>query len=132
MAIEHKDVINAINKYEWENPIMAGDMLITAFVISALLTFGYILIDVMQSEKNFAEIIDIINESLVISGNEKGSNSLYLHQEIDQNFASMDKNQKVKMGFNIKESSKMQKFYWKKDKGGTYEVPPRLKKYTGT
>lgn len=35
------------------------------------------------------------------------------------------------MGFNIKETSKTQKFYWKKDRVGAYEVPDRLKKYVG-
>jgi hypothetical protein len=79
-AIEHSDVIKAINKYEWENPIMPGDIMMGAFAITVLLTFGYIFIDVMQSEKNFADIIDIINESLVISGSDDKSSSLYLNQ----------------------------------------------------
>ena len=35
------------------------------------------------------------------------------------------------MGFSIQESSKTQKFYWKKSVGGVYEVPERLKKYVG-
>ena len=35
------------------------------------------------------------------------------------------------MGFNIKKPDS-QKFHWKKDERGSFEVPDRLKKYTGT
>ena len=44
----------------------------------------------------------------------------------------MDKSKQIKMGFNIKDTSKTQKFYWKKDRAGAYEVPERLEKYVGS
>ena len=70
--------MDKVNRYEWENPIMPGDVFMMGFVLAFLFTFGKILVDVLRQEKNFAEIIDIINDSLVISSEGEQSN-LYLN-----------------------------------------------------
>ena len=59
---------------------MPGDVFMMGFVFAFLLTFGKILVDVLRQEKNFAEIIEIINDSLVISSDgDKNNSSLYLN-----------------------------------------------------
>ena len=59
---------------------MPGDVFMMGFVFAFLFTFGKILVDVLRQEKNFAEIIEIINDSLVISSDgDQNNSSLYLN-----------------------------------------------------
>ena len=62
------ELVTAMNDYEWENPIMPGDMMMQALGFLIVLFFGRVFSDVLETEKNFAEIIDIINESMIITG----------------------------------------------------------------
>lgn len=67
-AMDANDMAKVANDYEWEHPLMAGDMMIQAFGLILFLFFGKVFGDVMRSEMNFGEIIDIVNESMVIEG----------------------------------------------------------------
>jgi hypothetical protein len=130
MDSDLEDMVKAMNDYEWENPVMAGDMMMQALGFLILLFFGKVFSDVLETEKNFAEIIDIINESMIITGTEDENPNLN-YKDIDGNLENMNINQ-MNMGFNIKQSGQKQDFHWKKDELGAYVIPERLVKYTGS
>ena len=83
-AMESDEVLRALNDYEWENPIMAGDMMMQAMGCVALVFCGTIVGDVVQTEKNFAEIIDILNESMIITGTD--------NEDLNLNYSEIDGN----------------------------------------
>ena len=75
-AMDTDEMIKALNDYEWENPIMAGDMMMQALTFLTVFFFGKVVGDVLATEKNFAEIIDILNESMVITGTDSAKMNL--------------------------------------------------------
>ena len=80
---------------------MAGDMMMSAMGALVVLFFGTVVGDVMQTEKNFAEIIDIINECMVITGTNDENLGLN-YQDIDGNLEEKMNINKLNMGFHVK------------------------------
>lgn len=124
------ELVKAMNDYEWENPIMPGDMMMQALGFLIILFFGRVFSDVLETEKNFAEIIDIINESMIITGTDDENLNLN-YKDIDGNLENMNISS-MNMGFNVKQNGEKQQFHWKKDELGVYVIPERLIKYTGS
>lgn len=129
--MDSDEMLKAINDYEWENPVMAGDMMMQALGFLVILLLGKVVGDVLETEKNFAEIIDIINESMIITGTDDENLGLN-YKDIDGNLEENMNINKLNMGFNVKQNGIEQDFHWKKDLNGAYIIPERLKKYTGS
>lgn len=114
LAMDSDEMLKALNDYEWENPVMAGDMMMQALGFAFLLFLGKIVGDVLETEENFNEIIDILNESMVITGTDDENPGLN-YRDIDGNLEQNMNINKLNMGFNVKQSGLKQDFHWKKD-----------------
>ena len=62
------ETMKAISDFEWDNPIRTGDVLMYAFGFFFVFLAGNVIGKVIESDKNFNEIIDIINEAIIIKG----------------------------------------------------------------
>lgn len=101
LAMDSDEMFKAINDYEWENPVMAGDMMMQALGLLFLLFLGKIVGDVLETEQNFNEIIDILNESMIITGTDDENPGLN-YRDIDGNLEQNMNINKLNMGFNVK------------------------------
>ena len=104
------EMLRAANDYEWENPVMAGDMMMQALGFLGVLFFGKIVGDVFDTEQNFAEIIDILNETMIITGTDE-KNPKLKYNDIDGNLENMNISQ-LNMGFHVKQGGLREDFHW--------------------
>lgn len=120
------DFVKTASDYEWDHPQSAGDIIMKIGGIALVLFISKVAGGVMQTEKNFGEIIEIINESMVIKGAEEDQDKY----KIDGDFEKADFSN-MSMSLNISVDGEAKEFSWKKDDDGKYVVPEKLKKYVG-